>query len=376
MKIAGIICEYNPFHNGHKYQIELLKKEYDAIVCIMSGSFVQRGDVAIYDKWTRTKAALSSGCDLVIELAQMYALSSAQGFAKGAVDILSKTGVIDALSFGSECGDIDVLTKAADILLTETEEVSLKIKENLKDGMSYPSARQNAYKDIIDAELLSSPNNILALEYIMEIKKQKSKIIPITHTRSDSGYHSMDTDSGFASATKIREMIKKGENIADFVPYDYTGCETYDLDRLSDIFKYILIRDGISAFSGIPDMEPGLDNRFIKSLHLNTISEIIDSVKTKRYTKTRLNRIVCRVLLGIKTDSKPAEYIRILGMSEVGKSVLSDMKKKSEYPIINKVADFDENLIKTDILATDISAMCSSKKIPQGRDFTTSPVII
>ena len=376
MKVVGIICEYNPFHNGHKYQIDLLKKEYDAVVCIMSGSFVQRGDVSIFDKWTRTKAALSSGCDLVIELPQAYTLSSAQGFAKGSVDILTKSGVIDALSFGSECGDIDVLTKAADILLNETENISQKIKENLKNGMSYPSARQNAYKGIIDSVLLSSPNNILALEYIMEIKKQNSPIIPITHTRSDSGYHSMDTASGFASATKLREMIKSGEDIADFVPYDYTGCDTYDLDKLSDIFKYILIRDGVGVFSGISDIETGLDNRFIKSLHLNTISEIIDNVKTKRYTKTRLNRIVCRVLLGIKNDIKPAEYIRILGMSEIGKVILSDMKKKSEYPIINKVADFDENLIKTDILATDISAMCSSKNTPKGRDFTTSPIII
>lgn len=375
MKIAGIICEYNPFHNGHKYQIEMIKKEYDAVVCIMSGSFVQRGDVSIYDKWTRTKAALSGGCDLVIELPIAYSLSSAQGFAKGAVDILTKSGVIDVLSFGSECGDIDKLKKAADILLNENDDVSQKIKEFLKEGVSYPEARELAFDGMIDKELLSSPNNILALEYIMEIKKQNSHIIPITHQRCDSGYHSKDTNGKYASATKIREMLKLGEDITDFVPYDYSGCETYNIDKLSNIFKYILIRDGKDAFSDIPDMEPGLDNRFLKNIHLDTISKIIDKVKTKRYTKTRLNRIVCSVLLGIKKDAAP-QYIRILGMNDTGKAILSMMKNVAKYPIVNKVADFDEELLKTDILATNIQALSSSSKISQGRDYITSPIII
>ncbi|MBE7015824.1 MAG: nucleotidyltransferase family protein, partial [Ruminococcaceae bacterium] len=145
MNIAGIICEYNPFHNGHKYQIEMLKKSYDAVVCIMSGSFVQRGDVAIFNKWTRAKACLMSGCDLVIELPVIYSLSSAQGFSRGAVSILDKTNVIDVLSFGSESGNMGGLREAALILKNEPECVSTKIKDLLKQGLSYPAAREMAY---------------------------------------------------------------------------------------------------------------------------------------------------------------------------------------------------------------------------------------
>ena len=376
VKIAGIICEYNPFHNGHKYQIEMLKKEYDAVVCLMSGSFVQRGDVAIFDKWTRAKAALLSGCDLVIELPAVYALSSAQGFAKGGVDILSATGVIDALSFGSECGDIDALINASDILSNETPDISEKIKNYLKNGISFPSAREKAYNGIISSELLSNPNNILALEYITELKKLNSKIIPITHKRSDNGYHSTDTKDHFASATKIRSMISNNEDFSEYVPYNYSKCSTYNLDKLTDLFRYLLLTNGRSAFDGICDIEDGLDNRFLQNINKNSISEIINCVKTKRYPRTRLQRIVCRMLLGIKSDFIKPEYIRILGMTHKGMEILSEMRKKSAYPLVNKVADFKEKSISYDILATDLSSMCTESNTIYGKDYLTSPVII
>ena len=375
MKIAGIICEYNPFHNGHKYQIEMLKKEFDGIVCIMSGSFVQRGDVAIFDKWTRARAALSSGCDLVIELPVQYALSSAQGFARGAIDILSASGVIDSLSIGSECGNIDSLLSAAEILQNETPEISEKIKSYLNDGFSYPSAREKAYSGLIVPELLSEPNNILALEYIMELKRIDSSISPITHKRCDNGYHSLKTDSAYASATQIRNMIKNSEDFSSFVPYNYNGIDSHCLDNLSDIFRYLLISRGTDIFCSIPDMEPGLDNRFLQNVNKPTISEIIDSVKTKRYTRTRLQRIVCSVILGLYENEKKPEYIRILGMTKTGMDILSHMKKTARYPIVNKVADFKDDSIKKDILATDLSELYKSSKATFGRDYTTSPII-
>lgn len=376
MNVAGIICEYNPFHNGHKYQLQMLKKTYDAVVCLMSGSFVQRGDVAIFDKWTRAKSALMSGCDLVIELPQVYALSSAQGFAKGSIDILSATGVIDALSFGSECGDIEKLKSTSAILLSENTEISEKIKSCLKDGYSYPASREIAYSGIIDNSLLSEPNNILALEYIAELKRQNSSIIPITHKRTDKGYHSLDSEGNFASATKIRSLITTGKNFSEYVPDEYEDINIHSLDKLSDIFKYLLITRGKDAFCGISDIEPGLDNRFLQNVDKANISEIIDNVKTKRYTRTRLQRIVCRTLLGITQNTQKPEYIRILGMTKTGMNILSEMKKTALYPIVNKVADFKSETIKIDILATDLASICDSKKTAFGKDYTTSPIII
>jgi len=376
VRISGIISEYNPFHNGHKFQLDMLKNEYDAIVCVMSGSFVQRGDIAIFDKWTRAKAALHSGCDLVLELPSPYAISSAQGFSKGAIDILSATGVIDALSFGSESGDIGALNKAADIMLCETPEISDKIRELLKNGYSYPAARLEAYKGVIDEDLLNQPNNILALEYIMELKKRKSSIMPITHKRTDNGYNSFDTVGKFASATKIRDMIAKGEDISEFVPFDYSCSSIYQIDYLTHIFKYILLTRGKDAFTDIPDMEDGLDNRFLQNIDKASITEIIDCVKTKRYTRTRLQRIVLCILSGISKTTKKPEYIRVLGMSDKGMEILSEMKKTATYPIVNKVADFKNNCINPDILATDIQAMCQGSSPIFGRDYLTSPIIL
>ena len=376
MKIAGIICEYNPFHNGHKYQIEMLKKDFDAVVCIMSGSFVQRGDVAVFNKWTRAKASLMSGCDLVIELPVVYSLSSARGFAGGAVSILDKTNIIDTLAFGSESGNADALAEAAEILKNETPEISEKIRHLLKQGCSYPAAREKAYEGIIDTELIKNPNNILAVEYIISLMELNSRIKPLTHTRSDFGYHSDKTKGSYSSASNLRNMLSDNKDISHFIPFDCKNEEIYSLDRLTDIFKYKLIQYKNNAFLDAYDMEPGLDNRFLSAMNRETISEIINDVKTKRYTHTRLGRIVCSILLGITKDTQRPEYIRVLGMSETGKKILSEIKQKSMLPIINKVADYKGEDIKADLLATDISAMCADRPIPFGRDYTTSPIVI
>lgn len=376
MKISGIICEYNPFHYGHKYQLDEVKKESDAVVCIMSGSFVQRGDVAVFDKWTRARAALKNGADLVIELPAAYSLSSAPGFAQGAVLLLDSMGIIDDINFGSECGDTATLEKAAEILLNEPRRISVKIKENTALGMSYPKARQKAYSGIIDDNILAQPNNILALEYILALKKLNSKIVPTTLKRSFVGFHSMTTNGKYASATLLRDKLKNSADISDYSPFDYSGCITYDIDRLSDIFRYKLLSCGKSAFSGIADIEKGLDDRFLKAIDRRTISEINASVKTKRYTMTRIRRITASVLLSLGQCTERPDYIRVLGMNENGKKILAEMKKKASFPIINKVADYRGSNIKTDILATDLAALCADSPVPFGRDFTTSPVII
>lgn len=376
MKTAGIICEYNPFHTGHKYHIEHIKKDFDAVICIMSGSFVQRGGVAIYDKWSRAKSALENGADLVLELPVLYALSSAEGFAEGGIRILDATGVVDALCFGSESGDISELTACAKALLSETPEISQKIKALMNEGLPYAKARAGAYEGILDANLLAQPNNILAIEYIKAILKSGSNIKPITLKRKGAGYHDEEVIDGFASASLLREKIRGGEDVSTFTPYDLLASVTYDVNRLTSAFKYKLRTEGEDAFSGISDMEPGLANRFLNELDRDTIAEIVDAVKTKRYAHTRLRRIVAKVLLGLTEDTKSPDYIRVLGMNNKGKELLSEMREKSRFPIVNKVADFKDESILPDILATDLASLCASSPVPMGRDYTTSPIIM
>ena len=376
MKTAGIICEYNPFHTGHKYHIEHIKKEFDAVVCIMSGSFVQRGGVAIYDKWSRARSALENGADLVIELPVKYALSSAEGFAEGGIRILDATGVIDALCFGSESGDIAELTSCARTLLTEPAEVSQKIKALMNEGLPYAKARALAYEGVLDTELLSQPNNILAIEYIKALLKSNSSIKPITLKRKGAGYHDEEVIDGFASATLLREKIRSGVDVSTFTPYDLLASVTYDVNRLTSTFKYKLRTDGENAFCGIPDMEPGLANRFLNEIDRDSIAEIVDAVKTKRYAHTRLRRIVAKVLLGLTEDTKNPDYVRVLGMNNKGKELLSKMRETSSFPIVNKVADFKDESILPEILATDLAALCADSPVPMGRDFTTSPIIM
>lgn len=376
MKTAGIICEYNPFHTGHKYHIEYIKKDFDAVVCIMSGSFVQRGGVAIYDKWSRARSALENGADLVIELPVKYALSSAEGFAEGGIRILDATGVIDALCFGSESGDITELTSCAKSLLTESPQVSQKIKALMNEGLPYAKARALAYEGVLDTELLSQPNNILAIEYIKALLKSNSSIVPITLKRKGAGYHDEEVIDGFASATLLREKIRGGEDVSTFTPYDLLASVTYDVNRLTSAFKYKLRTEGEDAFRGIPDMEPGLANRFLNEIDRDSIAEIVDAVKTKRYAHTRLRRIVAKVLLGLTEDTKNPDYVRVLGMNNKGKELLSKMRETSTFPIVNKVADFKDESILPEILATDLAALCADSPVPMGRDFTTSPIIM
>lgn len=376
LKVAGIICEYNPFHSGHKYQLDMVKRDFDAVVCIMSGSFVQRGEVAIFDKWTRAKAALSNGADLVIELPVKNVLSSAEGFAEGAVELLNSLGIVNSISFGSECGDIELLKNYAEIILSEPPEVSERIKMLSKDGVRFAKARALAYKGILDTGIISEPNNILAIEYIKALLKTKSSITPVTIKRKGAGYNDKAAKKGYASATMLREKISDGIDVSEFLPFDYSSCLRYDTDKLTDIFKYKLITQGVDVFSHISDVEPGLANRFLKAINCHNISDIIDMVKTKRYARTRLCRIAMRVILDLKDMSLSPEYVRILGFNDTGKKLLSKMKKTCTLPVVNKVADFESAAILPDIMATDIAAFCADTFVPFGRDYTTSPVML
>lgn len=377
MKIMGIICEYNPFHKGHEYQLVTHKKELkaDGIVCLMSGNFVQRGAPAIYDKWQRAKTAVLGGADLVLELPVVYASQSAMRFAHGAVSLFDALGCVDYLSFGSECGDLEKITKTCDLVFSE--EFKNLVSNEMKSGLSYPAARSEVLRKHFpdfDDELLSRPNNILALEYLNSLNLLNSKIKPVTIKRNFN----------FISASEIRDKLTYDEDISSFVPFE-NNDKIYDKSAFDTIVSYHFRNETKENLETVADVAEGLENRFLK--YKNEVfgfEALSNAVKTKRYTKTRIDRIIINSLLGI-TDcdtEMPPQYARVLAFSDTGKKIINEINKASKIPVITKVADFIENdnhdlvkMLKKDILATDIYSLLTDDK-QGGKDFTTSPIYI
>lgn len=387
MSNIAIICEYNPFHNGHKFQLESQKKALgaDGAICVMSGNFVQRGAPALCDKWKRAKMALLGGADLVVELPTVFATQSAERFAYGGVKLADSLGVVDFLSFGSECEDLDLLKKAAKAVCDNS--VNEKIAELLKSGMSYPAARAEAAGKEF-SQVLSEPNNILGVEYIKALNKIRSSITPVPIAREGCAHHADKPEGKFASASYLRECIEIGSDFENYLPEK--SVEILKEDNvfnnkkvLDNLITYLLRTLSIQELSKISDMAEGLEYRFVEAAKsCCSFDEIAEFVKTKRYTKTRIDRILINILLSIKKDDIEQEpcYIRVLGFNEKGKEILSDIKKKSELPIITKVADADlsvvgEQMLQKDIYATDIYSLILSNG-KSGLDFTTSPIIV
>lgn len=385
-KVCGIIAEYNPFHNGHKYQLDMVKETFDTTVVVMSGSFTQRGDVAITDKWSRAKSALICGADLVIELPTVFAMNTAERFAFGGVSILNSLGCVDAISFGSECGDIEILKKAAQQLIGETPEQKKQIKALLKSGRSYASAREAVFSEYIPEGILNSPNNILAVEYIKHLILSGSSITPITHRRQGADYKSIDINSQTASASAIRANIDS-HKVKKHMPADvydiFKAVPKHNISRLDTAAVCFIRQNGAKVLSRTLECGEGLENRIYDAARkYSTIERIADECSTKRYTKAKIRRIILSSLLGITEDfsKKPPSYIRILGATSKGRELLGVIKSNSKLPIITKTADFkQDNLIfEKDVLATDIWAL--STDLPDyktsGADFTNSPMMI
>lgn len=377
MKITGIIAEYNPFHAGHAYQLEFAKTFSDAVIVIMSGSFVQRGDIAIFDKYSRTHVALNSGADIVFELPVVFSMSTAERFAFGGISILDSLNVIDYLLFGSECGDIEALKKSAKLLVNEPPEISKKIKKLMDEGLNFPKAREIAFSGLIPPTLLSSPNNILGLEYIKKLYSLNSSITPITQKRAGEGYHSKNLNSELASATAIRAAILN----KNYSYEQFSNSPIHRLEKLDSCVLYNIRKNKDAAFSNIADVSEGLQNRIIQAADkASSINELVSLVSTKRYTDSKIRRIILSSLLGIEANlaKKAPKYARLLGATEKGFEVLKDIKEKSDLKIITKTADFkekDENFEK-DILSTDIYDLTSDLPKGSGQDFKNSPVII
>lgn len=369
MKVAGIVAEYNPFHNGHKYHIEKTKEELRAThtMAVMSGDFVMRGEPALKDKLARAKAAVSGGCDLVLELPVCYALSSAEYFAYGAVYILNAAGCVDYLSFGSEAGSADKLIKAA-IKLRE-EETGKRIKEEMKSGIPVFKAISNIlyeYKDILEM-----PNNILGINYIKALLSLNSSIKPYTVKREGSGYNEETVSGEFASARAIRNMLSKNEDASEWVPASsLEALENPVLEKEFDsVMTYALRTAGEDKIKTYADVREGLENLIKKAAFSeNTVSGIAEAVKSKRYAYTRIKRIMYNILLDIPESSrkKNPEYIRVLAFNEKGRELLSEMKKTASLPVITNVTKKDFKSfsgIREDYLASAVYAAVCGEEI-------------
>ena len=373
MNFFSIVCEFNPFHTGHKYLIEQTKAKTDAeaIVCIMSGSMVQRGDVAIHDKWTRAKAAIENGADLVIELPVCYVLQSADIFAKGAVGIADAIGS-HGIAFGSECTDTDLLWKIAKLKNSEDPEYISALKDALSSGMGYPAACECAVRTVLGdvAKEVSLPNSTLGISYLSSILAINSNM-KVHIEKRIGNYHDTEINTEFASATAIRQKILSGDKTSEF-----SLCTTDDIYDINNISAYIL---GFfrtcdeNSLKNIAGMEEGLPERLKKMSRTScNLNEFISSCVSKRYTEHRIRRVILCSILGI-TDSPKPSYARVLALNSKGASILKNAKDKIE--IITKVSDSSMNeMLKKDILSTDIAALCASKKA--GMDYTTSPIVI
>jgi len=410
MKTVGIISEYNPFHNGHKYHIQAAREACgaDYAICIMSGSFVQRGEPAIFDKWSRAKMAVMNGADLVIELPVVYACQPAEIFALGAVKILNSMGVVDYICFGSELGDTGTLHILAKLLYNEPEAFRKLLKTQLEQGVSYPKAVSNALSTYIEEEnqtvadeILRYPNNVLGIEYLKALIALKSSILPVTVKRIASGYNDIGIISDIASATAIRNEIRDSgisEKVRMTMPENCTAImeANFKLSRkplflndYSDILLYRLRMIGEAELRQYLNIREGIENRLKKyALKSSSCEELIEAVKTKRYTRTYIQRLLCHLLLDIqKSDislfKEPncPSYIRVLSFNDNGKKLLKEIKNRSTYPVISKVADFkcpDKRISKMftyDLLSTDIYNLAyKSPKLKKGSlDFFTSP---
>ena len=332
MKIVGILCEYNPLHLGHAKQIRKIRESSGpdtAVVCLMSGNFVQRGYPAIFDKGLRARAALEAGADLVLELPVQYCLSSAEGFAAGAVSILGT--FCDEMSFGAEHPDADALTATARALLSPAFPVHLR--RHLDAGLSFPAARAKALADMgADNTLLMSPNDILAVEYCKAILAQGSPMAPAP-IRREGGYHDLQADPENPSATALRALIEHGRDFRPFVPTDlFEGATVHTLAQGEKAVLARLRTMTDAEFEALPYGSEGLWRKFMRECRQkNTLEEILTATKSKRYTRTRLDRMMMCAFLGLTKDdlASPAPYARILGFNSRGQQVLHLAKERT-----------------------------------------------
>ncbi len=356
MKISGIICEYNPIHNGHIYHVEKTRQNGAThIVAVMSGNFVQRGDVALINKFERAKTAVKCCADLVIELPVAYAMSNAETFARGAVHILDSLGCVNEISFGSECGNTECLKVAAEASRVCAEKPELI--DLMENGMPYPMAITKLVEKYCShevSELFQGANNVLAIEYIKALNYFDSDIKPFTVQRKNVDHDRNGNFDGYASASYIRKLIHEtGTNpLRDAVPsYSASMIDNAirsgsiaDLNNLERVMMYILRTIDTSTLENIPDVAQGLENRIISSGTATSLDTVMNLIKTKRYPMSRIRRILLSCMIGIKKSDVEIlpPYCRILAINEKGTDILAAAKGKSKIPVATSLAKLSE----------------------------------
>ena len=394
MKTAGIIAEYNPFHNGHKYHINITKESgADAVVCVMSTYFVQRGECAIAEPKVRAQMALKNGADLVLALPLPWACAGAQVFARGAVSILENTGCVDVLSFGSECADIEKIKRAA--FMIDDETVKEELKKNLLDGMTFAAARQKAV-DKIDPEIshiLSNPNDTLGVEYIRALLLKNSKIEPLAVKREGAGHDTEEISENIASASFIRTALKDSNLLESLIPE--SGAELLENEIAnkkapSDMKK---IESAILAYMRsvspenilkTPDISEGLENRiYSASRQARSLDEVYSLAKSKRYSHARIRRAVMNTFLGVTKEDCEDDppYIKVLGFTKKGQELLKIMKETAKIPVVMRSADISKlddrakRIFNLEAHAADMFALTLPEIQPCGMEYTSQIVI-
>lgn len=411
MKVLGLITEYNPFHNGHKYHLEKSKEITKAshTIAVMSGNFVQRGEPALFDKWDRSSIAIKEGVDLVIELPTIFSCNSAEFFASGSINLLDSLNIVDYICFGSENGNLKNIDLISDLLVKEPTKFKVILKNQLNIGHPFPVARENAIKEYLgntlkDINSLNSPNFILGIEYLKALKIIKSKIKPFTLKRIKTDYNSTEIKYDICSATAIRKLLEENykdiEKLKNLVPrssYEFISTSIQEgkgpifVKNLEKIFLYKLRFSSTKDLKTIHDVVEGLENRLKKaSMICTSYDDLLQYLKTKRYTMTRLKRILIKAILGISKedvntlakDLNP-QYIRVLGFNSKGAQLLKSIKESSSLPIITNLKRYNppnehsKRMMEIDLIATDIySLLYKEKKLSKGGyDYIKKPYI-
>lgn len=373
MKVVGIIAEYNPFHAGHALHIRETRRQVGecALVAVMSGNFVQRGECAVLDKWTRARAALEGGVDLVLELPTVWAVSSAESFARGAAGILEAAGVVTRLSFGSECGDMDKLQQVAACLDSEIYQAGLR--RFLDEGMPFAACRQAVVRGMLGSELsdlLSTPNNNLGIEYIRALNGLNSSIQPITVRRAGAA-HDGGGHPEYPSASFVRKRILAGE-----LPAENPASLNYGERGALAVLRSMDEED----FAALPDCGEGLSHRIYQAVRQGrTLTEVYGLAKTKRYAHARIRRAVLWGVLGLKELDRPDAplYFRVLGANAKGREVLRAMKGRAALPVITKPAHGKGiPLMELEARCTDFYQLCRGEPGPCGTEWMTNPIML
>ncbi len=385
MKAVGIIAEYNPFHSGHAYHIAEAKKLHGGyVIIVLSGDFVQRGEIAVYDKLLRTRHALENGADMVLQLPCVYSLGSAQRFAAGGVRILAGSGIADAICFGSECGDLDKLQSSCMSTDMENESYASALRLQLRCGSSFPSAAAKAAGE----HFLSGANDMLATEYLRAIKKEAPELSAICIRREGAQHDEAEPSARFASAGFIREKLLSGkiDDACAFVPHGVVEALRHvpprRQERLSEIILYALRRMSLDELASLPDVSEGLENVIYKQCRACTrYSEFLFASKSKRYTMARLRRISMCALLSIKkSDLELSPYIRVLGVRKESKQLLSMLCSKSALPVVTRYSDAYKlspeaaRMHEIDMLSSDIA--CFAADSPSVFDYNDPLIVV